>query len=192
MHLQTSTDGSIARYCLKACLNVSRCCRNRSGVAEAGYGICPLVLAAGMAFFLPSFSYRRYSVMWNRLPESERQLHECYPDMPPEALMVQHLRNNVCVDLDELQRAQWFWGRRPKKLILCLDKAVKAFIFYLTLWIMWISFGEQVPVADVIQCVAWIALAVMSVALLVDVSRYAQWKWEYCSAISRLFATVGR
>jgi hypothetical protein len=61
VYLQTTTDGSIASYCLKACLSASRRCRNRSGVAEAGNGICPLALASGMAFFLPSFSYRRYS-----------------------------------------------------------------------------------------------------------------------------------
>jgi hypothetical protein len=83
-------------------------------------------------------------------------------------------------------------GKATKKLILCPDKTVKVLIFYLILWIMWVCVREQVPVADVIRCVAWIAFAVMSVALLVDVSRYAQWKWEYCSAISRLLATVSR
>ena len=130
--------------------------------------------------------------MWNFLRERERRLHALYPDMPPECLLVQHLGKNVSVDGDELRRARWFWGRRPNKLILSRDKALSAVVLYLLLWIVSVFIQEQAQVANMVRGLAWIALAALAVAVFVDISRYAQWKWEYCCAISRLFATINR
>lgn len=130
--------------------------------------------------------------MWNPLRERERQLKTLYPDMPPRALLVKCLGENVSVNCDEFQRAQWFWERRPNKLVLSRNKALRILLLYLLFLIISIFVHEQTPATDVIRSIAWIALAAIAVAVFVDISRYAQWKWEYCRAISRLFATVNQ
>ena|ERR1700740_2240352 len=115
-----------------------------------------------------------------------------YPDMPPEALLVRQLGRNVRVDLDELRRAKWFWERRPKKLILSPEKSARFLILCLCLWILSASSPEQLPATAVIRDAAWVALFAASVAVFVDVLRYAHWKWVYRCAISRLLAAVSR
>ncbi len=130
--------------------------------------------------------------MWNPLRERERRLHTLYPNMPPRALLVQHLGKKISVDGAELQRAQWFWGRRPRKLILSIDRAVWIVTFYLLLWTTSLFDNGHAQATAVVWAVAWVALAAIAVAVFVDISRYAQWKWEYCCAISRLFATANR
>jgi hypothetical protein len=49
---------------------------------------------------------------------------------------------------------------------------------------------NQSLATDVIRCIAWIALAAIEVAVFVDITRYAQWKWEYRCAISRFLETI--
>jgi hypothetical protein len=49
---------------------------------------------------------------------------------------------------------------------------------------------DQSIAINVIRCVAWMALAAIGVALFVDITRYAQWKWEYRCAISRFLETI--
>jgi hypothetical protein len=99
---------------------------------------------------------------------------------------------NVSVNRDEFQRAQWFWGRRPNKLILSVDKAIRVGIFYILLLFASMVVQNQTLAIDIIQGIAWIALAAIAVAVFVDISRYAQWKWDYCCAISRVFATLSQ
>jgi uncharacterized membrane protein YhdT len=87
----------------------------------------------------------------------------------------------------ELQRAEWFWQRRPKKLILSRQRALWVALLYLSLWAVSVFIPRSIVV---IRGVAWLALAAIAVAVFVDICRYAQWKREYYSAISRLIAAV--
>jgi hypothetical protein len=128
--------------------------------------------------------------MWNPLRERERQLDTLCPDMAPEALLIRYLGKNVSADGGELQRAQWFWGRRPKRLILSTDIAIRIVTFYLLLWTTSIFNDDHAQVAAVVLTVAWITLAASAAAVFVDIFRYAQWKWEYCSAIARFYKTA--
>lgn len=130
--------------------------------------------------------------MWNSFRERERGTGTLYPDVPPEALLIQHLGKNISVDDDELQRARWFWGRRPNKFILSTDRALRIVTFYLLLWSTSLFNQDHAQATAVVWGVAWVALAGIAVAVFVDISRYARWKWEYFYAISRLFATVNR
>jgi hypothetical protein len=128
--------------------------------------------------------------MWNPLREHEKQLHQLYPDVPPKALLLQHLGKNVSGNCDEFRRAQWFWERRPNTLVLSVDKATWIGIFYVSLFFASMIVHNQTLAANVIRGVAWIALAAIAVAVFVDITRYAQWKWEYRCAISRFLATI--
>ena len=130
--------------------------------------------------------------MWNPLRERERQLHTLYPDIPPEALLIQYLGKNILFDGSELQRAQWFWARRPKKFILSADRTLWMVAFYLLLWTISIFNHDHPQATAVVWGIAWVALAVVAVAVFADISRYARWKWEYRSAISRLCITANR
>jgi hypothetical protein len=130
--------------------------------------------------------------MWNPLRINERQLHKLYPDLSPQDLLLQYMGKNASVNRDEFQRAQWFWARRPNKLILSMDKSIRIGIFYVLLLFTYMLVQNQTLAIDVIHNVAWIALAAIAVAVFVDISRYAQWKWDYCCAISRVFATVSQ
>jgi hypothetical protein len=130
--------------------------------------------------------------MWNPLKVNERLLHKSYADLPPQDLLLQHMGKNVYVNRDEFQRAQWFWGRRPNKLILSLDKSIRIGILYILLLLTSMVVQNQTLATDVIQGVAWIALAAIAVAVFIDIFRYAQWKWDYCCAMTRVFATVSQ
>jgi uncharacterized membrane protein YhdT len=125
--------------------------------------------------------------MWNPFREGESCLRTLYPDMPPETLLTQHLGINSSVKGGELQRAEWFWHRRPKKLILSRDKAFWVVAVYLSLWAVSAFIPRSIAV---IQGIGWFTFATIAVAVFVDICRYAQWKREYYSAISRLVVTV--
>ena len=84
--------------------------------------------------------------MWNPLREREQQLQTFFPDTPPKALLIRLLGRNIAVDGDEFQRAQWFWARRPKKLILSRDLAIRIVTFYLLLWVASMFVQEQAQV----------------------------------------------
>ena len=125
--------------------------------------------------------------MWNPFGEGDGCLRTLYPDMPPETLLIQHLGINNPAKGGELQRAEWFWRRRPKKIILSRGRTVWILLLYLLLWALSVSIPQAVVV---IRETAWLALAGIAVALFVDICRYAQWKQEYYYAICRLIVTV--
>jgi hypothetical protein len=105
--------------------------------------------------------------MWNPLRINERQLHKLYPDLSPQDLLLQYMGKNASVNRDEFQRAQWFWGRRPNKLILSVDKSIRIGIFYILLLFTSMLVQNQTLAIDVvIHSVAWIALAAIAVAVL--------------------------
>jgi hypothetical protein len=130
--------------------------------------------------------------MWNPLGERERRLHTLYPDIAPEPLLNQYGGKNISADAGELQRAQWFWGRRPKMLILTTNMAIRIVTFYLLLWTTSIFTHNQAQATAAVVDIGWAALAASAAAVFVDISRYAQWKWEYRSAIARLCTTAYR
>ena len=130
--------------------------------------------------------------MWNPKSERERKPYALYPDLPPETLLVQSGGKHVTVDRDEYLRAQWFWERRPAKLILSPQKGLRVVALFLLLWVASIFVPEQAPATAVVHGLAWVVLAMLGVAVFVDISRYAQWKWEYSCAMTRLFAAVHR
>jgi hypothetical protein len=128
--------------------------------------------------------------MWNLQREGGQQINTMYPDIPPGVLLARKTCNDVCVDMDELQRADWFWNRRPRKLVLSLRKASVILMFYFFLWITSMYAREQTLAIATIRGVAWVALAATAGAIFVDIFRYAQWKWEYGRAIRRLLLTA--
>jgi hypothetical protein len=109
--------------------------------------------------------------------------------MPPEALLTQHLEINNSMEPGELQRADWFWHRRPKKLILSRERSFWVILLYLVLWSVSVSIPQ---ILDMIRDIGWLTLAAVAAAVFVDISRYAQWKREYYCAISRLIEGVRR
>src|ERR1700722_14832888 len=132
----------------------------------------------------------RHLPMWSPLRGSEGQFHTLYPDVPPEALLVQFLGRNVSADSDELLRARWFWQRQPHKLILSPHKILRVITLCLLLWVTSLFVHGQAQATNLIGIVVWVALAANGVFVFVDIIRYAQWKWEYTLAISRLFVTA--
>lgn len=125
--------------------------------------------------------------MWNPFREGDGCLRTLYPDLPPETLLIQHLGINNSVKGGEWQRAEWFWRRRPKKLILSRGRALWVALLYLSL----LAVSVLIPrLIVLIRGIGWLALGAIAVALFLDISRYAQWKREYYSAISRLIVAV--
>jgi hypothetical protein len=125
--------------------------------------------------------------MWNPFREGEGCLRTLYPDMAPKALLIQHLEITNSVQGGELQRADWIWHRRPKKLILSRDRALWVVLLYLLLW----TVSMFIPQAlEIVRGIAWLALAAIAVTVFVDITRYARWKREYYSAISRLIVAI--
>ena len=53
-----------------------------------------------------------------------------------------------------------------------------------------LSVCDRVQATHLVGIIAWVAAAAIAVAVFVDIFRYAQWKWEYCRAVSRFFATA--
>jgi hypothetical protein len=180
-------------------VRINRCARSftrRTGFANAHISGIEASLLRGHANLRMALSVKGVKkrmakkgelYMWNPFREGEGCLRTLYPDMPPETLLIQHLGINNSVKGGELQRADWFWHRRPKKLILSRDKALWVALLYLLLWIG-LAFIPQA--IEVIRGIAWLALAAIAVAVFVDICRYAQWKREYYSAISRLIVAA--
>jgi hypothetical protein len=130
--------------------------------------------------------------MWYPQRETERPFHTLYPDLPPETLLTELLGKIISTDGDELVRARWFWRRRPNKLILSPHKILRLITSFLWLWMTSLSVCDRVQATHLAGIIAWVAAGAIGVAVFVDIFRYAQWKWEYCRAVSRFFATANR
>jgi len=68
-------------------------------------------------------------------PENKNELHESYLKIPPEVFIRRKMGANVSMDAGELARAQWFWERRPKKLLLSTEGVLKLLIFCGGFWV---------------------------------------------------------
>jgi hypothetical protein len=120
--------------------------------------------------------------MWRRSWEKGAHFERLFDDLPPGALVSREMNRRVILDYDELQRAKWFWDRRPggfPRIQTALSVLLLCLAFYLT--------TIQEIVADSLNGAILSALCATLVATLVHICRYAQWKAEYRRAILRLF-----
>jgi len=97
------------------------------------------------------------------------------------------------VDAEELARAQWFWERRPKKLILSTERALIILIFFAGIWMaaMCLSWHALVE-TTVLPGIGYTIVAAMPTWAYLDAVRFARWKSDYSCAIFRLLQTVHR
>ena len=126
--------------------------------------------------------------MPKRLRKHEKQVRALYLDLPPEALVVERVGVNAVVDCGEIERARWFWKKRPNRLVLSMLKARKIAIYYgvfFVLLIAWLCLKEQPLVAALILGIVCLILSAIGLAALIDIFRYLRWKSDYSRAISR-------
>jgi hypothetical protein len=125
-------------------------------------------------------------------PENKNELHESYLKIPPEVFICRKMGANVSMDAGELARAQWFWERRPKKLLLSTEGALKILIFYGGLWVAGICLNQQALEMTVLASTGFTLVIAMPVWAYIDALRFARWSSDYRRAILRLRQTVHR
>jgi hypothetical protein len=120
--------------------------------------------------------------MWRRSWGNEGQVERLFEDLPPGALVSREMNETVILDCDELQRAKWFWERRPGGLP-CIQNALRILLLCLAFYMVAI----QQIVADSFNGAILSVLCATLVVTLAHLCRYAQWKSEYRRAVLRLF-----
>jgi hypothetical protein len=65
--------------------------------------------------------YMEIEQMWNRSKDRNRQVGFSFPDLPPDEILIQQFVKIAQVDRNELERAQWFWKKRPSRLVFAED-----------------------------------------------------------------------
>jgi hypothetical protein len=131
--------------------------------------------------------------MWKPPSEKKKMLREPYLNMRPENLLARKMGFNITVDAEELARAQWFWERRPKKLILSTERILAVLIFYAVIWTAAMCLGCQESAVTAALTVSGSAVvAVMLGWAYFDTVRFARWSSDYSLAIARLLHTVHR
>jgi hypothetical protein len=131
--------------------------------------------------------------MWKPPSEKKKMLREPYLNMRPENLLARKMGFNITVDAEELARAQWFWERRPKKLILSTERILAVLIFYAVIWMGAMCLGCQDSAVTAALTVSGSAVvAVMLGWAYFDTVRFARWSSDYSRAIARLLQTVHR
>jgi hypothetical protein len=96
------------------------------------------------------------------------------------------------MDAGELARAQWFWERRPKKLILSTEGVLKILIFYAGFWVVAICLNQQALEMTVLVSTGSTLVLAIPVWAYIDALRFARWSSDYRRAILRLRQTVHR
>jgi Na+/melibiose symporter-like transporter len=131
--------------------------------------------------------------MWKQPSEKKKELCELYLKMSPEALLIRKIGANIAVDAGELARAEWFWERRPKKLMLSTERALVILIFYAGIWLAAMCLTQQALVeTTVLPGIGYTIVGAIPVWAYLDAVRYARWKSDYRRAIFRLLQTVRR
>jgi hypothetical protein len=125
-------------------------------------------------------------------PEHKDQLHESYLKIPPEVFIRRKMGANVFMDAGELARAQWFWERRPKKLLLSTEAVLKILIFYGGLWVAAIWLNQHALEMTVLGSTGFTLVVAVPVWAFIDAWRLARWSSDYRRAILRLRQTVHR
>jgi hypothetical protein len=110
------------------------------------------------------------------------QIEMLFEDLPPGALVSRETNKTVVLDFDELQRAKWFWERRPGGLP-CVQKAVRVLLLSLAFYVVVIQHIVANPFSGAILS----ALCATLVVTLAHLCQYARWKLEYRRAVLRLF-----
>lgn len=119
-------------------------------------------------------------------------LHESYLKVPPEVFIWRKMGANVSMDAGELARALWLWERRPKKLLLSTEAALKILIFQAGFWAAAICLNQQALEMTVLVSIGSTLVIAMPVWAYIDALRYARWSSDYRRAILRLRQTVHR
>jgi hypothetical protein len=120
--------------------------------------------------------------MWKRSWENLGQTERLFEDLPPGALVSREMNESVVLDFDELQRAKWFWERRPGRLP-SIQNALRVLFLCLAFYIAMI----QQIIADSFHGAILSVLCATLVVTLAHLCRYAHWKSEYRRAVLRLF-----
>jgi hypothetical protein len=131
--------------------------------------------------------------MWKPTSDNRKELRQSYLRMPPKAILIRKMGPNVAGDAEELARAQWFWERRPKKLILSTERALIILIFFAGIWAaaMGLSWHALVE-TTVLPGIGCTIVAAMPTWAYLDAVRFARWNSDYSCAIFRLLQTVHR
>ena len=125
-------------------------------------------------------------------PENKNELHESYLKIPPEVFIRRKMGANVSMDAGELARAQWFWERRPKKLLLSTEGVLKILIFYGAIWVVAMCLNQQALGMTVLVSTGATLVIAIPVWAYIDALRFARWRSDYRRAILRLRQTVHR
>jgi hypothetical protein len=125
-------------------------------------------------------------------PENKNELHQSYLKIPPEVFICRKMGANVSMDAGELARAQWFWERRPKRLLLSTEGVLKLLIFYGGFWVAAICLNQQALEMTALVSTGSTLLIAMPVWAYIDALRFARWSSDYRRAILRLRQTVHR
>ena len=125
-------------------------------------------------------------------PENKNELHESYLKIPPEVFIRRKMGANVSMDAGELARAQWFWERRPKKLLLSTEGVLKVLMFYAGFWVAAICINQ--PALEMTMLVSTGSTLVIAIPVwaYIDALRFARWSSDYRRAVLRLRQTVHR
>jgi hypothetical protein len=99
---------------------------------------------------------------------------------------------NVFMDPGELARAQWFWERRPRKLVLSTEMALRILIFYGSFWLVAMFLDQQWWGMTLLFAAGYTLLFIIPAWACLDALRFARWASDYRSAIFRLRQTVRR
>ena len=125
-------------------------------------------------------------------PENKNELHESYLKIPPEVFICRKMGANVVMDTGELARAQWFWERRPRKLLLSAEGVLKILIFYAGFWLVAKCLNQQALETTALVGTGSMLVIAMPLWAYIDALRFARWSSDYRSAILRLRQTVHR
>ena len=125
-------------------------------------------------------------------PENKNELHASYLKIPPEVFIRRKMGANVSMDAGELARAQWFWERRPKKLLLSTEGVLKVLLFYAGLWVAAICLNQRALEMTALLGTGSTLVIALPVWAYIDALRFGRWSSDYRRAILRLRQTVHR
>jgi uncharacterized membrane protein len=108
--------------------------------------------------------------------------------MPPDEIHIQQFGKIARVDRHELERAQWFWKKRPSRLVLADGSFVHIVLVCIVVSLNLIYASH--PESCYALIIATSILAVLWVVGVMVLSRYVRWKSDYCRAIIRLVQTI--
>jgi hypothetical protein len=119
--------------------------------------------------------------MWRQSWDNDAQFPTLFEDLPPETLVSLKMNKKVAINYDELQRAKWFWARRPRR-ISCIQNAAMVLVLCAVFYVI----AFQQIIAEAFNGVILSAVCASLVVIFTHICRYAQWKSEYRSAILRI------